>query len=105
MKIEIEIPDEYEKRDIFVFAGIDIVARKFKSINKWEIKEKNCKRCGKCCLKMTGKSFPFSSPNGCKHLIDSGNEKLCGLSYFRPNGCAVAEMNIKDCSVRWKFIE
>jgi hypothetical protein len=55
LKIEIEIPDEYEERDIFIFAGIDIVARRFKRIEKWEIKTIQCSRCGKCCKTMTGR--------------------------------------------------
>jgi hypothetical protein len=106
LKIEIEIPDEYEERDIFIFAGIDIVARRFKRIEKWEIKTIQCSRCGKCCKTMTGRSFPFSTPDGCKYLIKSGNEFLCGLSYYRPNGCAVAELEtIKDCTVEWVTIK
>jgi hypothetical protein len=105
LKIEIEIPDKYEERDIFIFAGIDIVARRFKISNKWEVKKRQCSRCGKCCSTMTGKTFPFSSPNGCKYLMESGNEYLCGLSYYRPNGCAVAELDLKECTVEWEFIE
>ncbi|MHC4316730.1 MAG: hypothetical protein ACYSW3_30175 [Planctomycetota bacterium] len=105
MQIKINIPDQYEERDIFIFAGIDIVARRFKHNGAWEVKEQNCARCGECCKKMTGKSFPFSSPAGCTHLIMSGNEYLCGLSYYRPNGCAVAELDLPQCKVKWKTIK
>jgi len=99
------INPEYEKRDVFIFAGIDIAARFFKNNGSWEVKTIDCSRCGTCCKKMTGKSFPFSTPDGCKHLITSGNEYLCGLSYFRPNGCAVAELDLEECSVKWEPVK
>jgi hypothetical protein len=105
LRIEIEIPNEYEERDIFIFAGIDIVARRFKNVGSWEVKEEKCSRCGKCCSMMTGKSFPFSTERGCRYLMKSGPEHLCGLSYFRPNGCAVAEKDLPECTVRWKTVK
>jgi hypothetical protein len=101
----IELNPEYEKRDIFIFTGIDIAVRYFKVNGHWEIKMVDCSRCGKCCSLMTGKSFPFSTPQGCSHLIKSGPEHLCGLSYFRPNGCAVAEMNLEECTVKWEPVK
>lgn len=105
MKLK-DILSELEKklnleRDIFIFEGINIAVRRFAIGGVWEIKTQDCSRCGVCCKMMTGKSFPFSTPDGCAHLEQSGNEYLCGLSYFRPNGCAVSEMNLKQCTVKW----
>jgi hypothetical protein len=54
---------------------------------------------------MTGKSFPFATSEGCKYLGLSGNEHLCMLSYFRPNGCAVAELDLEECTVEWESIK
>jgi hypothetical protein len=112
----IELNPEYEKRDIFIFPGIDIAIRFFKMNGYWEAKIADCSRCGSCCKMMTGKSFPFatsegckylglSGSEGCKYLGLSGNEHLCMLSYFRPNGCAVAELDLEECTVEWESIK
>lgn len=96
---------EYPERDIFIFGGIECLIRKFKVREEWEVRVQECGRCGKCCAIMTGRSFPFSSDIGCVYLEESGNEKLCGLGYYRPNGCAVAEANVDDCKVVWEPIK
>jgi hypothetical protein len=91
--------------DIFIFAGIDLVVRRFNNTKKWEIKENECSRCGNCCSMMTGKSFPFSTPYGCKYLGEGKGERLCALGYYRPNGCAVGELDLEGCTVRWRVVE
>jgi hypothetical protein len=98
----IKINPRYKGRDIFVFAGIELAIRYFAIGGFWEIKEEDCSRCGECCSTMTGRSFPFATESGCKYLEKSGNEHLCGLSYYRPNGCAVAELDLPNCTVVWR---
>ena len=101
MKIEIEINDKYIKRNLYVFAGLEPVARKRK--DGWEIKVSDCSRCGKCCEAIR-ENHPLGTPTGCMHLVKSPGEQLCGLGIFRPYGCAIAEMDcIEECTVRWEI--
>ena len=98
----IKMDPKHELRDLFVFSGIELELRRMANIGEWQLKVAECSRCGSCCSLMTGKTFPFSTPNGCQYLIASGNEKLCGLTYYRPNGCAVAELDyVDECTVEW----
>jgi hypothetical protein len=101
----IELNPENGKTDIFIFTGINIAVRFFVNNGVWEAKIADCSRCGSCCKMMTGKSFPFATSEGCKYLGLSGNEHLCMLSYFRPNGCAVAELDLEECTVEWESIK
>ena len=105
LRFIVSINSRYRGSDIFVFAGIDLVIRRFNKTGKWEIKETDCRRCGNCCSLMTGKSFPFSTPYGCKYLSDRKGERLCMLGYYRPNGCAVAELDLEGCTVSWRAVE
>ena len=103
MKIAIDIPDRYIKRNLYVFAGLEPVLRRRQ--NGWEIKTADCSRCGKCCMAIR-EDHPLGTPNGCRHIQKSGNEYLCGLGIFRPYGCAIAEMKaIKECTVRWEPVK
>jgi hypothetical protein len=106
MDIQLTIPDDYAKRNVYVFAGMDPVARKQRG-KEWEIKTKQCSRCGKCCLAIDER-HPLGSPNGCVHLRRSPGEQMCGLGIFRPHGCAIADgdrMNIGTCTVKWGSME
>ena len=108
MKIEIEIDDKYSERNLYVFAGVEPVARN-KNHKGWEVKVAGCSRCGKCCIEI-GENHPFGGKNGCRYLYDSGSEKLCGLGYpnlgmWRPHGCSIADPTlVEGCTVRWEKI-
>ena len=104
MKVEIDINDKYAIRDIWVFAGMEPVARKYKHNGYWEIKVSECSRCGECC-KQIRESHPLGTENGCKHLLDQGSEYLCEMAYYRPFGCAVGELPLDSCTVKWEKIK
>lgn len=107
MKIELDIPDDYEGRNLYVFAGLDIVARNRQG-KGWEIKVGNCSRCGLCCQSIDER-HPLGTPDGCQHLRRSPGEQLCNLGIFRPHGCAIADggeaMGIEGCTVKWRPAE
>lgn len=104
MRIELDLPDWVDERNIHIFAGIEEVARKHKDA-PWEIKISRCSMCGRCCRKLP-RSFPFRLENGsCKYLIkEVGNNDrwLCGLKTQRPHGCGAAQpSSISECTVEY----
>lgn len=105
MKIEVEIPDEYSKRNLYVFAGVEVVAKNQQG-KGWEVKTRKCSRCGECCLRIDER-HPLGLANGCAHLLRDPSEQLCGLGIFRPHGCAIADgeqMRVETCTVRWEAV-
>ena len=105
MEIKLNIPERFEKRNLYLFAGLEPVLRYRQQNGYWEVKVADCSRCGKCCRAIR-EDHPLGTENGCRHLQESGNEWLCGLTIFRPYGCAIAEMEaIEDCTVKWKRVK
>jgi len=105
MKVEVEIPDQYEGRDIWIFAGIEPIFRRYWHRGFWERKVSQCSRCGTCC-KSIKEPHPLAlKEGGCKHLLDQQSEFLCGMSYFRPFCCCVGELDLKQCTVKWEPIK
>ena len=103
MKIEIEIDDRYVKRNLYVFAGLEPVARRRNGV--WEVKTEICSRCGQCCLAID-EHHPLGTPDGCKHLLRRpAGEQMCGLTIFRPFGCAIADGTVEGCTVRWEPVK
>lgn len=104
MKIEIEIPDRYKKRNLYLFAGLEPIWRYLQSNRYEEIKSIICSKCGKCCESLSER-HRFYSENGCIHLLHSPGQQLCGLDILRPHDCSKADglhMGITDCTVRWE---
>jgi hypothetical protein len=106
MKIEIEIPDKYAERNIYVFAGIEVVAKK--EIGKyWEVKVESCSMCGKCCM-----DLPPNHPLGltddghCVHLTkEKEGVYICGMRLHRPLGCCITDPTWReDCSIKHEVI-
>lgn len=103
--IDLEIPDfpDQEKRTIFLFAGINCIARK-PAGQPWQIKTGHCTMCGKCCSSFKKDKHVPPVVNGkCMHLQTKGRHVRCGLGIYRPFACGIAEMPIEGCTV--KFIE
>jgi len=107
LKIHIDIPDRYIKRNIYIFAGLEPVARLRKG--KWEVKVSDCSRCGKCCEMIDAENHVFGTENGCKYLVRTPGQQMCGLHIFRPYGCAIADgnlnMGIKECTLKWQVTD
>jgi hypothetical protein len=106
MRVTIDIPDRYVKRNLYVFAGLEPVARSrvHRGVRGlWEVKTAGCRQCGKCCAAIR-EDHPLGSPTGCIHL----DGHMCGLGIFRPHGCAIADgwqVGVEDCSVKWEQAE
>ena len=109
MEVNIKIDDKYNERNLYLFAGVEPVARN-KNQQGWEVKVAGCSRCGQCC-KSINEKHPLGTEDGCRYLYDSGSEQLCGLGYpqlglWRPHGCSIADPTwIEDCTVRWQRIK
>lgn len=109
MKIELEIPDKFNKRTLRVFGGIELIAEKLPDA-KWQVKVSSCNMCGKCCMILDAKKHLFPVINGqCIHLRKRpGNNPRweCGLRINRPFGCCVATpRNIPECMVKYEEIK
>ena len=110
MKIEIEVDDKYEGRNLYIFAGVEPVAKKLVRDGYWQVKIKECIRCGKCCERIKEDHALKGTKDGCKYLLYSGKESLCGLGYpqvglWRPHGCSIADNTIPECSVEWMKVK
>lgn len=115
MRIELDLPDWVDERNIHIFAGIEEVARKHKDA-PWEIKISRCSMCGRCCRKLP-RSFPFRKRSIlfwrktriCKYLVkEVGRNKrwLCGLRGQRPLGCGVGQpFTIPECTLKYEECE
>jgi len=84
MKIEIEIPDWCDERNIYVLAGIELAAYKDFNEDVFHIKTSRCIQCGKCCRDLRGKQYPLKENKDCLHLDEFGK---CSLGATRPLPC------------------
>lgn len=111
IKIVLEIPDDcieqFEDRNIRVFAGIDLIAEKLRG-DKWKIKTRRCSMCGKCCMDLK-EDHPFPVIDGqCVYLVNPpgyGNKWICGLGVNRPHGCAIGTPNADYCTVKYEYVK
>jgi hypothetical protein len=77
--ITVEIPDWAEKRHIYVFAGIELLAYQLVG-QSMRIKTSRCNMCGKCCI-IRGQP--------CEHLVADGKKRVCDLGVSRPFSCSI----------------
>lgn len=105
--LELDISDKYIDRNFYVFAGIDLVAYKFRG-GVWYKKISDCSMCGKCCRSLPN-SFPFKLvDDSCKYLVKEPGDNdmwLCGLGIQRPHGCSVGESKIPECTAKYEKVE
>ena len=87
MKIEIELPDWVDERNIYVLAGIELAAYKNFNSEKWHVKSVRCDRCGKCCMQLKGTQYPKKENGDCLHLASDGALFTCSLGPMRPLPC------------------
>jgi len=97
----IKLPKWTDERNIYIFAGIEIVMKR--DLGEWYIKTERCNNCGKCCMsKPKGWTHGRNRKHDCKHLIFRANEYLCDLGADRPFFCSVSEGLPEDCNIKWK---
>lgn len=104
MKVEIDLPNWVEKRTIYIFAGIEVIAKKLHE-QPWQIKTERCSYCGKCCMNVPDNwSMGKNKETGhCAHLIFRANQWLCGLKANCPFSCCTEDGG-DDCSIKWEEI-
>ena len=103
MKVTLDLPDWIDERNLYIFAGIEPVARRLVSVRQWEVKVKRCSSCGKCCENL-GKS-PFGDVGRCQMLKTVGKGGECIMGVHRPHGCSVSQpYDIKECAIKWQPI-
>lgn len=92
MKLVIDLPDWCDERNIYVKAGIELVAYKLLGENKIHVKSSRCNMCGKCCENLPdGFPFPRKANGDCVNLEKSkrGDYGNCKLGLWRPHMCCV----------------
>lgn len=104
-KIELVLPEWTAEKDIYIFAGIELVA---KSTNgKFILKTKRCNFCGKCCMNIkdislyTKFGFRDEKTGNCKYLIKNGDKYECGIGIMRPFECSIASQGHPDCCIEF----
>lgn len=101
MRIGIELPDWVEERNVYIFAGIEQVARKLKG-QPLEVKIARCGLCGKCCgnCKDLEERQGYKQPNN-KWAV------MCKLSEARPFNCCTSDGvgMVKECFIEWEKVE
>lgn len=91
MKIEIELPEWTDDKCIYIFAGIEMAARRIDEVKGWEVKDGRCNLCGKCCISLTEHIYPIID-GACSLLqkeVGDNENWLCGLAINRPFGCSI----------------
>ena len=81
MKLEIDIPEWAEKKNLFVFAGMEMLAFRYVG-QKIHLKTSRCDKCGDCCRNIKG-DFPPQTDGVCDFLKDT----VCSLGTSRPFSC------------------
>lgn len=100
MKVTFDIPDWAQERDLYLFAGTEVVAViPYGRGELWQ-KISRCDWCGRCCENLPVRvQEPISRDehNTCTHLVTIGGQKECDLGPRRPWSCSVYDMHIGKC--------
>jgi len=107
MRVELDLPDWVDERNIRIMAGIELVAKKLVQNDYWEVKETRCNRCGACCFFPPGKGI-YPSVNGhCIHLKKIKGGWECGMPLYRSRVCGDdPHKHIEDgrCCITYKRV-
>jgi len=99
MKITIDLPKWAEERDIFIMAGMELVAVKRAYSNDVYVKDVRCQKCGKCCEDVPENHFYEKGIDG--HCIKLENGR-CVEREYKPFACCVGEKTIKECLITYR---
>jgi len=108
MRISLDLPDWVDERNIYVMAGVELVARKHKDA-EWEIKTGRCNMCGICCQRLgNGRGHPFPViDSSCIHLkkeVGDNPRWLCGLGENRPFSCSICAPTDDFCTIEFEAV-
>jgi len=100
MKVTFDIPDWALQRDIYLFAGTEVVAMiPYSKGERWT-KTGQCDYCGRCCEnlpRIVQEPISREKNNNCIHLVKIGEKKECELGARRPWSCSVYDMHLGQC--------
>lgn len=106
-KIEVEIPEWAKDCNIYVMAGMNLLAYRYRG-GPLMVKTGLCSMCGRCCKNIDSK-HPFVTEDGsCRYLVKEVGDNdrwLCGLGVFRPHGCAVSHRDTEYCTVKFEVVD
>jgi hypothetical protein len=99
----IKLPDWVDERHIYIFAGCEEVARKFKG-KPWQVKTARCNWCGKCCMnvKDSWKWGKNKETGHCVRLEPYGGDLW--ICRDRPFECAHGNPDANYCCIEWRAI-
>jgi hypothetical protein len=120
LKITIELPEWIEKKNVFVFVGMDHYIAYNSMNDEWWIKTSRCSLCGKCCRLTDSEQGLFGSRmiDGVKYCsmavkqkvpdprIPKGQDSyLCGAAGRMPWVCHEDDpysSRHPECTIRWE---
>jgi hypothetical protein len=108
MKIDIEIPDNFNGATLYLVTRSELVAKKDAGDPRWHIKSVRCGRCGNCCRvhPKSGAYFKTKPDGSCIHLQEDGNRMACIAGMAKPLACVVGEPEGAEyakfgCCIEW----
>lgn len=113
MRLVLDLPDWCDERNIYVMAGIELVAYKRFGEDAAYVKAARCNSCGACCrAPLLPGAFEATAEGDCVHLKKIGPTYVCGLGAGRPFVCNHGDpvrMGIDGaegiCSIRYKQVK
>jgi len=107
MRIELDLPDWVDERNMRIFAGIELVASKISTDDFWKVKDDRCVQCGKCCTDLKPDHFCPSINGECIYLEpEKGGKRLCKVAIDRPRSCQEDPQRLiktGECSITYKI--
>jgi hypothetical protein len=108
-KITLTLPDWADDKEINIFAGVEILARKFPGEDVFHVKRVRCNMCGLCCMNLKGDLHPFPVVGGrCIYLKQwgkVGDKFLCDLGFFRPMACSATDPTLmEECIIELEAV-
>lgn len=104
MRLELELPDWAKDRNLYLMAGIELLAYRNRG-GKWMLKVGQCNQCGKCCQNVKGQ-YPLPTIRGkCPQLVKEVGDNdrwFCQMGTKRPFGCCIGVINEDYCSERFE---
>jgi hypothetical protein len=97
------ISGELNRRNLWLFAGIEPIGFFKQENQKWYIKINGCSSCGKCCIDAN-----VFNTGRCKYLKQvSKITTECELKLNRPFNCSTDDgrNSIPECTVKYKKVE
>jgi len=107
--IDVNIPDWAKGRNLRIFAGIELLAYKRPTDEKWHVKVSRCNMCGKCCMNLPDyhylREWRDPETGNCKYLEKRGDTYECKLGMGRPFACCMSNPSrIEECSEKFEVV-